>query len=146
MNFDVSKKSRYAIVALYELVLAGSQRPITARKLAARHNLPVRFLEIILNELKQGGFVTSIRGKAGGYVPARPANEITLAQIVSYLEHRPAELSEPSGAEADGQRVLGSLIQEANTAVTRIFEACTLEEMVRREVESCASGEPNYII
>ncbi len=146
MVVDLSKKSRYAIMALFELVLAGSQRPITARKLAARHNLPVRFLEIILNELKQGGFVSSIRGKAGGYVLARPANEITLAQVVSYLEHRSASLSEPSSAEADGQRVLALLIQEANTAVIRIFEACTLDELVRREVESCSSGEPNYII
>ena len=129
------------------MALRGSQSPLNARKLARRQNLPERFLEIILNELKQGGFVQSIRGKAGGYILARPATEITIGQLLGFLENRSAE--KPSHDEVlpvPGQFVLSSLIQQANTAIGRIFDCCTLEELVQREMVHRGAFEANYVI
>ncbi|MHC4962446.1 MAG: RrF2 family transcriptional regulator, partial [Planctomycetota bacterium] len=55
--FQISKKSGYAIRGLLELALRGDEGPVNVRTLAQAQDIPIRFLEIILNELKQGGFV-----------------------------------------------------------------------------------------
>lgn len=146
MYFGISKKTRYALVALCELVYCGVSLPINARKLAAVHQLPVRFLEIILNELKQGGFVQSVRGKAGGYVLARRADQITVAEILTFLESRPVESSELAGQGVPGQFVINSLIRTANEKVAELLGQCTLDEMAQREMQHRVNFESNYVI
>ncbi|MHC4858380.1 MAG: RrF2 family transcriptional regulator [Planctomycetota bacterium] len=86
--FQISKKSGYAIRGLLELALRGDSEPVNVRTLAQSQGIPTRFLEIILNELKQGGFVRSMRGKAGGYLLARGTEEITIGQVICFLEWR----------------------------------------------------------
>lgn len=75
--FQISKKSDYAIRALLVLTESGPEQTINVKRLASIQSIPQRFLEIILNELKQGSFVISTRGKTGGYLLARPADEIS---------------------------------------------------------------------
>ena len=146
MYFEISKKSTYAVLALFELALRGLNTPLNARKLAQQHNLPVRFLEVILNELKQGGFVVSIRGKAGGYILSRPASEITLGDLFNFLENRSSEPHEADESSIPGQFAIGMILQQANAAVARILEHCTLEEMVQREMEHRSAFESNFVI
>lgn len=146
MYFELSKKSRYAILALYELALRSPDSPLNARKLALHNNLPVRFLEVILNELKQGGFVMSVRGKAGGYVLARSAKAITLSQLLNYLEARPSASSEVSAAAMPGHYVADLLVKRANAAVAGILDGCSLEDMVQQEMAHRSAFESNYVI
>ena len=146
MFFELSKKSKYAILALLELAFRGHNSPLNARKLATQNGLPIRFLEVILNELKQGGFVLSVRGKAGGYVLARPAGEITLAQLVNFLEPPSIEPSSASELRVSGQVSVDYLEQQANSAVAAVFEECTLETLVQREMEHRNTLETNYVI
>jgi Rrf2 family protein len=143
MNFEISKKSEYAIIALFELALRGPQLPLNARKLASEQGLPIRFLEVILNELKQGGFVLSLRGKQGGYVLARPAKETTLSQIISFLDTRPTEAS---GFLLTPMLTLKSMVHQANIAITDIFQQCTLDDLVQREMKCRGEFESNYVI
>lgn len=142
MNFEISKKSEYAILAMFELALRGLHTPLNARKLASEQGLPIRFLEVILNELKQGGFVLSLRGKQGGYVLARPANEITLSQIISFLDTRPT----PASGFLPGIVTLAALVRQAGEAITDIFDQCTLDDLVQREMKSRGALESNYVI
>ena len=78
---QVSKKSQYALRAVFELAWRNQDEPIKARNIARAQGISPRFVEIILHELKNGGFVESRRGNAGGFVLGRPAGEITVLEF-----------------------------------------------------------------
>jgi Rrf2 family protein len=86
---QVSAKADYGVRALIELAAErkghsteDSRRPLKGEQLAASQQLPAKFLEAILAELRQAGLVHSRRGADGGYWLARPPNEITVADIM----------------------------------------------------------------
>src|ERR1700736_3893580 len=79
----VSTRGDYAARALLSLALHGLDRPTSVKEIAERTALPQPYLEQILLALKGAGLVRSKRGVGGGYVLARPPEEITLGQIVS---------------------------------------------------------------
>ena len=81
----LSSKARYALRALVELARApGAQ--ITAGDLAERADAPRKFLEAILLELSRRGVVVSRRGKLGGYSLARPAADISFAEVIRVID------------------------------------------------------------
>jgi len=81
----LSQKARYALRALVELARAeGGQ--LTAGELALRADAPRKFLEAILLELSRNRLVTSRRGKFGGYILARPAAEISFAEVIRVVD------------------------------------------------------------
>lgn len=82
----LSKKTDYALRALLTLVEAWGRGPIPIRELARRGDIPKRFLERILLELKAEGWVESVAGKRGGYLLARPPEEITLGEIIRHFD------------------------------------------------------------
>src|SRR5436190_10132805 len=82
----VSTRGDYAARALLSLALHGSERPTSVKEIAERTHLPQPYLEQILLAVKGAGLVRSKRGVGGGYVLARAADEITLADIVAAVE------------------------------------------------------------
>ena len=81
----LSQKARYALRALVELARAeGAQ--LTSGELALRADAPRKFLEAILLSLSREGLVTSRRGKFGGYTLARPAPEISFAEVIRIID------------------------------------------------------------
>lgn len=81
----LSFKARYALRALVELARADGEQ-LTAADLAARADAPRKFLEAILLSLARAGLVVSRRGKFGGYILARPADQISFAQIIRIID------------------------------------------------------------
>lgn len=81
----VSAKVDYAVRAAAELAAAG-EGPVKGEALAQRQGIPLKFLENILGELKHAGLVRSQRGAEGGYWLARPATEITIADVIRAVE------------------------------------------------------------
>jgi Rrf2 family protein len=81
----VSAKADYAIRAAVELA-AAADGPVKGERIAEAQDIPLKFLENILLELRRGGLVQSQRGAEGGYWLARPAGEITLAQVLRAVE------------------------------------------------------------
>ena len=81
----VSAKSDYAIRAAVELAAAG-EGPVKGERLAQAQEIPSNFLENILSDLRNAGIVSSRRGADGGYWLARPAEEITLADVIRAVE------------------------------------------------------------
>jgi Rrf2 family protein len=81
----LSFKARYGLRALVELARAGGEQ-LTAADLAERADAPRKFLEAILLSFARAGLVTSRRGKFGGYVLARPADQISFAQIIRVID------------------------------------------------------------
>jgi len=87
----LSHKARYALRALVELARAGADRAhteaqLTSGELATRADAPRKFLEAIMLELSRRGLVVSKRGKFGGYILGRPANEITFAEVIRVID------------------------------------------------------------
>ena len=78
-------KADYAVRAAVELAAAGDG-PVKAERIADAQRIPVNFLENILAELKRAGIVESRRGAAGGYLLARPAEQISLADVIRAVE------------------------------------------------------------
>jgi Rrf2 family protein len=81
----VSAKADYAVRAAAELA-AAEEGPIKGERLADAQDIPLQFLEHILLELKHAGIVRARRGAKGGYWLARPADEVTIADIVRAVE------------------------------------------------------------
>lgn len=85
----LTSKAKYALRAMIDLAAQtghGERRPLFIGDIAARQDIPRRFLENILLELRKHGLVVSHRGKAGGYALARPAEEITFADIIRAID------------------------------------------------------------
>src|SRR3954451_24762816 len=81
----VSAKADYAVRAAVELA-AGGEGPIKGEVLSQAQDIPLKFLENILGELKHAGLVRSQRGMDGGYWLARPAEDITVADVIRAVE------------------------------------------------------------
>src|SRR5262245_37810096 len=104
----ISAKADYAVRAMCELAARAQGGPVKGDVLAAVQAMPLKFLENILGEMKRSGLVASQRGSEGGYWLARPADQITIADVIRAVEgpladvrgQRP-EVLEFSGAATD---------------------------------------------
>ena len=84
----LSKKGEYALRSLINLGIAAEvgRSLVQVSELAASEQLPIKFLEQILQALKDAGFVTSARGKFGGYKLAKPAKAITIGDVIRLID------------------------------------------------------------
>ncbi len=83
---DVSLKGEYALRAVFELSCQSGPEPIKIARIAESQKIPQKFLELILAQLKQGGYLGSRRGADGGYFLARPADQITVGDILRQID------------------------------------------------------------
>jgi len=82
----LSTKVRYGVRAMLDLALYQSGRPVLVKSIAEREDLSKKYLESLLAALKSAGLLRSVRGAKGGYLLARPAEEITMEMIAAALE------------------------------------------------------------
>lgn len=82
----ITAKADYAVRAAAELAAAEPGRPVKGELLARAQGIPLNFLENILRELRRAGIVRAQRGAEGGYMLARPAAEVTLAEVLRAVE------------------------------------------------------------
>ncbi len=102
----ISAKADYAVRAVAELAASAGEGPVHGERIAHAQNIPLKFLLNILTELRHARIVQSQRGAVGGYQLARPANQITLAEVIRAVEGplanvheaRPEELEYPGPA------------------------------------------------
>lgn len=84
----VSSKAEYGILAMVDLALHGQTGPVKIREIAERQDIPKKYLEQVLLDLKRGGLVGSNRGKNGGYYLNGDPGEVTVFDILELLEER----------------------------------------------------------
>jgi Rrf2 family cysteine metabolism transcriptional repressor len=82
----LSTRTRYAVRAMLELAASKSNAPLQLRTIAARQDISIKYLEQLMATLKTAGFVRSVRGSKGGYILAKPPNQIKLDRVFSCLE------------------------------------------------------------
>ena len=134
----MSTRGDYASRALLSLALrADEEGPTSVRDIAERTGLPQPYLEQILLALKGAGLVSSKRGVGGGYVLARPSEEITLGAIVSAVDGPivAGDFGEPhqNGAcDHEGQCTLLAVWAEVGERMRSHLDSYTLADMVAR--------------
>lgn len=126
---NISVKSEYALLALFDLAMQPAGEPVKIADIARRQQIPQKFLELILASLKQGGFVESRRGAEGGYRLAKAADQITIGQALHYME-------EDKTAKRGAHQAFAELWKRVDTAVAGVLDQTTFAEMARRWKES----------
>jgi Rrf2 family protein len=129
----ISAKADYAVRAAIELATEEVVTPVKGERIADAQKIPLRFLENILGEMRHAGLVQSQRGAEGGYWLSRPAEEITLAEIIRAVEgplattrgERPEDL-EYRGASEPLQTVWIAL----RASIREVLEQVTLADIV----------------
>ena len=82
----ISAKADYAVRATIELATSPDGRPVKAERIATAQDIPLNFLENILGELRHAGIVRSHRGAEGGFRLAKPADQLTVADVIRAVE------------------------------------------------------------
>ncbi len=134
----VSAKADYAVRAAAELAAAG-EGPVKGERLAEAQAIPLQFLEHILLELKHAGIVRARRGARGGYWLARPAAEITVADVVRAVEGPIADVqsSPPESIEYRGNAEhLKEVWIAVRASLRTVLEQVTLADLVSGELPS----------
>jgi Rrf2 family cysteine metabolism transcriptional repressor len=125
--------------AIFDLALQPRAEPVKIADIARRQNIPQKFLELILANLKQGGFVESRRGAEGGYRLAKPADQITIGDVLKFVEDRKKGKRTSPDAFTD-------LWKRVDAAVSSIVDHTTFAELSRRWKESQRRYLPNWEI
>jgi Rrf2 family protein len=126
---SVTSKSRYAVVAMAELARSG-ERPVPIAQIAERRAMPVQFLEQLFTTLRRDGLLHSHRGVKGGYTLGRPAEEITVLEVVQSLDGRVGEEAKEAGG----------IWEEGVEALRNVFRGTTVADIARREAEETDAG------
>jgi Rrf2 family protein len=128
----VSAKADYAVRAAAELA-AAEEGPIKGERLAEAQDIPLQFLEHILLELKHHGIIRARRGAKGGYWLAKPADEVTVAEIVRAVEGPIAHVQStpPEAIEYKGNaKHLQEVWIAVRASLREVLEETTLADLV----------------
>jgi len=124
----ISVKAEYALQALFDLSAHRPGEPVKIADIARRQKIPQKFLELILVGLKQAGFVESRRGAEGGYLLARPADSLTVGEVLRSMEG-PQQIKGRPRRKADTP--FTDMWQRVDAAVGEILDKTTFADLTR---------------
>ena len=125
----LSRRCLLAVAAVVDIALHARPAPVAAKALAARHNLPPRHLETLLQALVRANILKGVRGPRGGYELARERRRISMGEIVR------ATLNEADGGEPESRlmlEVIEPLASQASQQFLVELEAVTVDELCRK--------------
>jgi len=133
----ISAKVDYAIRAALELASAGDDEPVKGDDISEAQDIPLKFLENILGELKHHGIIASRRGAHGGYWLAKPADEVSLGDVVRAVEG-PLATVRGHGSEAldykGGAKPLQAIWIALRANIRAVMDEVTLQDVVSDEI------------
>lgn len=146
----ISKKCQYALKAVFELAWRNETGPIKTYNIAQSQQMSARFTEIILNQLRHGGFVESRRGNEGGYMLAKDASLINVRDIIECIEGPISIIGDNPKNTVNhyfpGNEAFKELWNEMNNSVCEVCEQKTFAELVAFERVNRDKHVPNYTI
>src|SRR5450755_3394002 len=126
---NISVKGEYALQAIFDLCCQPPGDPVKIADIAKRQKIPQKFLELILASLKQGGFVESRRGAEGGYLLARPADSLTVGEVLRYVEG-PKQGKSRDGRKSDATP-FSAMWQQVEGAISAVIDKTTFADLLR---------------
>lgn len=144
---SISKKCIYALRAIFELSLRGGSEPVKINKIADAQDIPPRFLEVILNQLKHAGYVDSRRGKKGGYILSYNPQDLTVSKIIEAVQgpigKKPGKgLKTGKQSPRRGDYAFTQMWESAIKAVSSIYGNTSFSDLIELD----KAGRQPYIV
>lgn len=146
----LSKKGEYALRALIDLGIAAEagRTLLQVGEIASKERLPMKFLEQVMQSLKEGGFVESQRGKFGGYRLARPASRISMGEVIRLIDGPLAPIGcvshsayEPCSCPDEEHCGLRMLMLDVRHAIAGILDRYSLADVVEVTIRKLRRDE-----
>lgn len=134
----ITTRGQLAVSAMTDLALRQKNRPVALSTISARQGTSLSYLEQLFSALRRAGLVDSTRGPGGGYMLARPTQQVSVAEIILAVENvRPGdELQKLDAGQAQHVKSMtGELWSTFNARVMEYLRSVTLQDLVARERE-----------
>jgi Rrf2 family protein len=150
----ISKRTQYGLKAVLALGRRYGEGPVLIATLSNEEGIPLKFLEVILLDLKGQGLLDSKKGKHGGYQLSRPPSTITVGSLIRMLEGTLAPLpcasetafrpcDECGDIESCGTRII---MRQVRDAMADVLDRTTLADLIRRSAAARASKIPEPLM
>lgn len=139
----LSRRSLLAIAAVVDVAIHARPTPVAAKFLAARHHLPPRHLETILQQLVRAGILKGVRGPRGGYELARERRRISAGDVVRAAMVGTTDDSLPPVPDSVlVEQVIGPVVKDASGAFLARLDDISIEELCRKTEKTVAVETP----
>jgi len=137
----ITKKSQYALRAIFELARQQGQGLTKISDIAEAQNIPVRFLEVILGQLKGTGLLRSKRGYTGGYELVSSPSNVTVGQLMRYMQRglQPTEcfaLVPENNCPFIGNCAFFPMWSKVKDAIFKVYDETTIQDLLEADVDS----------
>lgn len=149
-SLAVSQRCQYALRTIFELFRRKKDGPLCVSEIAEAQAIPPRFLELILAQLKQAGFVESRRGFQGGYIVVGAPDKVTVGEIIRTVEG-PLSAVKCIGGEGarcslKGACAFKGLWDRLENAVAQVYDSTTFQTLLDDYQAGQEERAPNYTI
>src|SRR5438309_1529544 len=131
----LTTKGRFAVTAMIDVAMHGGKGPVTLAGVSERQKISLSYLEQLFGKLRRHGLVESVRGPGGGYHLARPANTVSVADVILAVDE-PIDATQCRGKEncQDDKRCMThELWANLNAHIFSFLRSVTLEQLVRQQ-------------
>ena len=131
----LTTKGRFAVTAMIDVAMHGGKGPVTLAGVSERQKISLSYLEQLFGKLRRHGLVESVRGPGGGYHLARPANTVSVADVILAVDE-PIDATKCGGKENchdDKRCMTHELWANLNTHIFAYLRSVTLEQLVRQQ-------------
>src|SRR5205085_7888672 len=131
----LTTKGRFAVTAMIDVAMHGTRAPVTLAAVSERQKISLSYLEQLFGKLRRHGLVDSVRGPGGGYNLARPAPEVSVADIITAVDE-PIDATQCGGKENchdDRRCMTHELWASLNSHIFDFLQSVTLAELVRQQ-------------
>jgi Rrf2 family cysteine metabolism transcriptional repressor len=148
---NLSRKCQYALRAVFELATRHDQGPVPVGLIAEQQHIPARFLELILVQLKQAGYIESRRGVQGGYSLSVKPKDISVGDVIRTIEGplmpvRRAKDHGPRRTRPPGDAAFLHLWQRAEKAVANVYDATSFQPLIDQEAAARSKYTADFSI
>jgi Rrf2 family transcriptional regulator, iron-sulfur cluster assembly transcription factor len=139
----LSRRSMLGIAAVVDIAIHGRSGPVAAKLLAARHNLPPRHLETLLQALVRSGILKGVRGPRGGYELARERRKVTAGDVVraAMAAQEEEEIDQPEPQSILVDLVVSPAVKNAGSTFLTSLDAYTVEDLCKQADEHQVFGD-----
>ncbi len=148
---SVSQKCQYGLRAVLELAKRRGSGPTSVSQIAEVQAIPPRFLELILGQLRQGGFVESRRGVHGGYLLTVDPARLYVGQIIRFVDGpvgpvRCVAGNKESDCPLQGNCAFVSMWSRARDAVAGVYDQTSFQDLIEEEAAAAERYVASYCI
>lgn len=125
----LSRKSVLALEAVLDVAFNASNSPVQSREITERQGIPHRYLEQVMQRLVRDGVLRGVRGPRGGYMLAKPSNEITVGDVIRIVNEVDVDDDDAASASELGTKVVGPLWAEIENNILGWFDDITMADL-----------------